>query len=62
MQGTQNNQSNLEKEQNQKTRAFLPQKLLQPARMRGGRFEGEGIHIYVWLSPFTVHPKLPQHC
>ena len=23
---------------------------------------GEWIHVYVWLSPFTVHLKLPQHC
>ena len=23
---------------------------------------GEWIHIYVWLSPFTVHLKLSQHC
>ena len=21
---------------------------------------GEWIHVYVWLSPFTVHPKLSQ--
>jgi len=26
------------------------------------RFGGEWIHVYVWLSPFTVHLKLPQHC
>ena len=32
-----------------------------PAWMRG-RFEGEWIHVYVWLSPFAVHLKLPQHC
>ena len=25
-------------------------------------FEGERIHVYVWLSPFAVHLKLPQHC
>ena len=23
---------------------------------------GEGIHVYVWLSPFAVHLKLSQHC
>ena len=23
---------------------------------------GEWGHIYVWLSPFTVHLKLSQHC
>ena len=23
---------------------------------------GEWIHVYVWLSPFTVHLKLSQHC
>ena len=34
-----------------------------PAWM-GGEFGGEWIHVYVyvWLSPFAVHPKLPQHC
>ena len=32
-----------------------------PARMGKG-FGGEWIHVYVWLSPFSVHPKLPQHC
>ena len=25
-------------------------------------FEGERIHVYVWLSPFAVHLKLSQHC
>ena len=25
-------------------------------------FGGEWIHVYVWLSPFTVHLKLSQHC
>ena len=24
----------------------------------GGGFGGEWIHVYVWLSPFTVHLKL----
>ena len=28
----------------------------------GGVFEGEWICVYVWLSPFTVHLKLPKHC
>ena len=28
----------------------------------GGEFGREWIHVYVWLSPFTVHPKLSQHC
>ena len=28
----------------------------------GGEFGGEGIHVYVWLSPFLVHLKLSQHC
>ena len=27
----------------------------------GGGFGGEWIYVYVWLSPFTVHLKLPQH-
>ena len=28
----------------------------------GGEFGGNWIHVYVWLSPFTVHLKLSQHC
>ena len=28
----------------------------------GGEFVGEWIHIYVWLSPFTICLKLAQHC
>ena len=32
-----------------------------PAWMGGG-LGGEWIHVYVWLSPFAVHLKLPQHC
>ena len=28
----------------------------------GGESGGEWIHVYVWLSPFTVHLKLSQHC
>ena len=31
-----------------------------PAWM-GGEFGGEWIHVYVWLSPFSVHLKLPQN-
>ena len=27
----------------------------------GGKFGGEWIHEYVWLSHFAVHPKLSQH-
>ena len=27
----------------------------------GGEFEGEWVHVYVWLSPFAVHLKLSQH-
>ena len=27
-----------------------------------GAFGGVWIHVYVWLSPFTVHLKLPQRC
>ena len=30
------------------------------ARM-GWEFEGAWVHVYVWLSPFTVHLKLSQH-
>ena len=26
------------------------------------RFQGEWIHMYLWLSPFTVHLKLSQYC
>ena len=26
-----------------------------------GEFGGEWIHVYAWLSPFTVHLKLLQH-
>ena len=28
----------------------------------GGEFGGEWIHGYVWLSLFTAHLKLSQHC
>ena len=28
----------------------------------GGKFGGEWIRVYVWLSPFTVHLKLSKHC
>ena len=28
----------------------------------GGKFGGEWIHVYVWLSSFTVHLRLSQHC
>ena len=28
----------------------------------GGGFGGEWIHVHVWLSPFSVHLKLSQHC
>ena len=28
----------------------------------GGRFAGEWVCVYVWLSPFTVHLKVSQHC
>ena len=27
-----------------------------------GKFGGEWIHVYVWLSPFAVHLKLSQRC
>jgi len=32
------------------------------AAWMGEGFGGEWIHIYVWVSPFTVHLKLSQHC
>ena len=28
----------------------------------GGEFGREWIHVYIWLSPFTGHLKLSQHC
>ena len=28
----------------------------------GEGFGGEQIHVYVWLSSFVLHLKLPQHC
>ena len=28
-----------------------------------GEFRGEWVYVYVWLSPFAIHPKqLSQHC
>ena len=32
------------------------------AAWMGGEFGGERIHVYVWLSPFTVYLKPSQHC
>ena len=32
------------------------------AAWMGGEFGGQWIHVYVCLSPFTVHLKLSQHC
>ena len=32
------------------------------AAWMGGEFGGGQIHVYVRLSPFTVHLKLSQHC
>ena len=31
------------------------------AAWMGGEFGGKWIHVYVWLSPFTVRLKLSQH-
>ena len=31
------------------------------ATWMGGEFGEEWVHVYVWLSRFTVHLKLPQH-
>ena len=28
----------------------------------GKGFGGKWIHFFVWLSPFAVHMRLPQHC
>ena len=32
------------------------------AAWMGADFEGEGIQVYVWLSPFAVFLKLSQDC
>ena len=32
------------------------------AAWMGGKFRGEWIHLYIWLSPFAVHHKLSHHC
>ena len=32
------------------------------AAWMGVGFGGEWIHVYIWLSPFTIHLKLSQHC
>ena len=32
------------------------------AAWMGQEFGGEWIHVYVWLSPFSVSLKLSQHC
>ena len=33
------------------------------AASMGGEFGGDHwIHVYVWLSCFAVHLKLPKHC
>ena len=31
------------------------------AAWKGGEFEGEWIHVYVWLSPFAFHLKLSHY-
>ena len=32
------------------------------AAWMGGEFEGEYIHVYLWLSLFALHLKLSQRC
>ena len=32
------------------------------AAWMGGQFGGESIHVYMRLSPFTLHLKLSQYC
>ena len=32
------------------------------AAWMGREFGGEWIRVHVWLSPFAIHLKLPQHC
>ena len=40
------------------TQGTLLNAMCQP----GGAFGGEWIRVYVWLSPFSAHLKLSQHC
>ena len=28
----------------------------------GWEFGRECVHVYIWLSPFAIHPKLSQRC
>ena len=30
--------------------------------LMGEEFMGEWRHVYLWLSPFAIHPKLSQQC
>ena len=32
------------------------------AAWMGGKFRGEWIHVYVWLSPLIIHLKVSQNC
>ena len=32
------------------------------AAWMGGKFRGEWIHVYVWLSPLIVHLKVSENC
>ena len=32
------------------------------ASWMGEKFGGEWVHVYVWLSPFSLHLKLSKHC
>ena len=33
-----------------------------PSAWMGEGFGGKWVHVCVWLKPFAVHLKLPQHC
>ena len=47
---------------NQQAPMFSTGNSAQCGSLDGRAFGGEWIHVYVWLSPFTVYPKLKQHC
>ena len=43
-----------------RAQGILQNVMLQPGWDRS--LGGEWIHVYIWLSPFAVHLKLPQPC
>ena len=41
---------------------YIAQETLLNVMCKDGKgFGGEWINIYIWLSPFAIHLKLPQH-